>query len=512
MAGRVAVFAAAFACAIAPATAWAAAPDPGGNEEAVVPVPPPNGQAFGFNDHSFLHPEFDIPPATIAQITQDAGANIQRITVNWQEVEPEQNVSSEAAWDRYEEVYHAFKARGQRLLITLSPAPTWARDVGVPRLCFGGLSCTYPPADYMLNEWADYVREVVRRFPGSVIETWNEPNIDAFWMPYPQPARFAKLHATTYHAAKSVDPSATVLMGGLAGTVSSDGRQEVTVRKFLSSAYATGKLDNTVDALSIHLYTNNERPMGPTTLFAQSLFDIRQARDAAGQQRKKIWVTETGLSTSGNWAISAEKQADGLIRRYKRLMTMDDIGGMIIHTAVDQFERAKTDRAYGFGLVSSVFPLIVKPAYCEFAGRASASPPAGCKRIVDKPGGGGSGNPVLDDLIDDAPKTLRTKAKSRCRTWSKELTGWSRAAKPKRKRMVLSCVGRYIAVHIADNAALKSDVLKAPRKVCKRKTRRAAERAAASNDTLSRSTQRRMTRQCTGRRSIRALKRLYAAL
>ena len=99
----------------------AGAPDPGGNEEAIVPVPPPDGQAFGFNDHSMLIDEATVPAATVAQITKAAGANIQRITVNWQEVEPERNVISEPAWDRYEAVAEAFKAQGQRLLVDPLP-------------------------------------------------------------------------------------------------------------------------------------------------------------------------------------------------------------------------------------------------------------------------------------------------------------------------------------------------------------------------------------------------------
>ena len=344
-----------------------------------------------------------------------------------------------------------------------------------------------------------------------VIETWNEPNIDAFWRPYPQPARWAKLHAVTYHAAKSVDPKTTVLAGGFAGTISSDGRQEMTVSKFLNSAYATGKLANTVDALSIHLYSNNERPMGPGTLFAESLYDIRQARDsprAAGQARSGSPRPGSRLRAAGR--LSGEKQADGLIRRYKKLMTMDDIDGMIIHTAIDQRERAPTDRAYGFGLVSNPVPLIVKPAYCEFAGRASDNPPGGCKRITEKPGDGDDDGPAdLDDVINDAPKALKSKARSRCKTWSKELKGFKRANTAKRKAKILRCVGRYIAVRSANREQFNSEVLHAPRDTCRDKAGRIAERRRSHRKTYAASAKRAFMRRCVGRRSLRALNRLY---
>ena len=384
-----------------------------------------------------------MPATALARITAKAGANIHRLTVNWEEVEPQRDIVSEAGWDRYEAIAKAFRARGQRLLITLSPAPAWARDPGLAQLCPFGPTCTFPPSERMLGEWAEYVAEVVRRLPDAVIETWNEPNIDYFWKPYSQPRRFARLHEATYRAAKSVDPKTTVLAGGLAGTVSSLDRRRMTARRFLAEAYATGRLDDTVDALSIHLYTKNERSMGAGTLFAQSLGDIRRVRNQNSDGLKQIWVTETGLSTSGDWALSAKQQADGLIRRYRRLMTMGDVGGVIFHTALDQRERVRSDRGFGFGVVANHSPLEVKPAYCEFAGRASNDPPGGCTRINDTlPGGLTSGNPLLDFIVSIAPKKAKTKAKRRCARWTEDeelsarLGGQANATDPAMRRYV----------------------------------------------------------------------------
>jgi hypothetical protein len=486
-------------------------PDPGGDEQAVVSLPPPGGRSFGFNDLSPLIPSRNVPAATLAHLTRAAGANIHRITVNWQSVEPERDVWSEVNWDRYTGLASAFRAQGQRLLVTLSPAPIWARDTGFPRACITPVNCRYPPAEFMLGEWAEYVAEVVRRIPDAVIETWNEPNLDVFWRPRPQPERWARLHATTYWAAKSVDPGTTVLAGGIAGTATPDGGQIVPIYKFLSRAYATGRLNHTVDALSTHIYTNNSVAMKKGTVFAGAFHDVRRVRNENGDANKPIWLTETGLSTSGGWALSHAEQARGLIRRYKRVMTMPDVDGLILHTAIDQQERHPNDPGYGFGVLGSVAPLAVKASYCEFAGRASANPPGGCPRIVDEPpGGDDDGSSGGGD--DGIPAAVLDIAERRCATWSRTLHAYRDGDSLTRARLVARCVTRYLAVRAADLVALKSDVVTAPRDSCRKRVRRVAKRQRRLGRAITAPQRAAMKKRCTGRRSIRALNSAYKTL
>ena len=68
-----------------------------------------------------------------------------------------------------------------------------------------------------LSRWAGWVRAMVRHFGTTVsfYEIWNEENTQQFWTQGPDPVAYAAPLACSDVAAKSVDPKATIVSGGL---------------------------------------------------------------------------------------------------------------------------------------------------------------------------------------------------------------------------------------------------------------------------------------------------------
>jgi hypothetical protein len=144
------------------------APDPGGDEGAAVPVPPPT-KLFGFNDSSYMVPERQVSAGELADLFVGAGANAGRINLDWRYLERDRDVWDEAGWAMYEAMYDQLVIRGLTPLMVIGAAPPWARDPGAAQTCSSHQDCEYPPARAMVGEWAEFAAEVTRRFPQAAI-------------------------------------------------------------------------------------------------------------------------------------------------------------------------------------------------------------------------------------------------------------------------------------------------------------------------------------------------------
>lgn len=370
--------------------------DPGGDESAIVPVPPADGRFFGYHEKVVELSTHGWTPEQIAEVAAGGGANTARFTLDWWNVEPARDVADENWWAYYDRVHDAFVARGVRPLITLASTPPWAREPAY-QACGKRRGCEYPPATWMEGEWAEFAAEVARRLPRTAaIEIWNEPNLENFWKPVPDPARFARLVAAAYPAIKAANPGIRVLAGGFAPTQTREydllGRLTRTpMREFLAAAYAANpSIKGKLDGISFHTVFQ-ELSYGSGTLFAKSFDDVRSVSRHFGDVGVPLWVTETGLTTNGSIAVTEAEQRSGLMRQYRRMMTMPDVEGVVVHTLADRVELPRSDFNFGYGLIRSFSPFTPKLAYCAFAGRVDAETPyGGCPRIDEESGGSGS--------------------------------------------------------------------------------------------------------------------------
>lgn len=247
--------------------------------------------------------------------TVQLGADWIRVDLPWADIQPRS--PNEYLWQRFDRVYWAARHRGLRVVATIAYTPAWARLSGCPQQ-----SCR--PRDF--NEFAAFAKKAADRYSAQGLkhwEIWNEPNLQAFWYPIPDPADYAKLLRLTARAIRSVDNSATILFGGL-GAVSLRGANIPQV-DFLA-AVTMYRGTEVVDGVAFHPYTfpylpSYYQPSGWRTSWntihgydpnATTFSSLRQVLDTYGLGDRQIWLTEYGAPTCGPGLVSSGDPAFGV--------------------------------------------------------------------------------------------------------------------------------------------------------------------------------------------------------
>ena len=325
---------------------------------------------FGFNDNSVRANL--LSAAANATLTAGAGANVSRITFDWRWVESRQGVRNFA---QYDAIYAALRARGIRPVWIVAFAPQWAFDAGVACNQWER-ECRYPPAREHLGAWRSFVAEVAARYPeAAAIEIWNEPNLRGFFRPGPDAGRYVELLKTAHAAVKGVDPAMPVLGGALGNNQVNVAGGDVALETYLDRMYAAGARGS-MDGISFHPYPWS-LDLSAGTLFARSFDQVRAVRAKHGDAATPLWVTETGVSTSGldsRYRFTASQQATASTALYRRIAAMPDVEAIMLHTLVEPALDA-TNIETGYGMVSA--GLVPKPAYCAVARERGAVGP-GC--------------------------------------------------------------------------------------------------------------------------------------
>ena len=216
-----------------------------------------------------------------------------------------------------------------------------------------------PTPDYY-DDFARAAAALAERYPGAVgIEIWNEPNVAHFWRPAPDPGAYASLLRQAYVAVKEVDPQMSVAGGSVVAT-SPTTTGAIDAPIFLRSVFEAGAA-GAMDAISVHAY-----PAGDVTgsRAVSAVQELRQARDTWGDSSKPLWVTETGVSTTGPTLVSEVTQAAVLQAVDSRLRAEPGVEMLLIHTMVDP-QLGPASQESGFGVVRS--DLSRKPAFCVLA-------------------------------------------------------------------------------------------------------------------------------------------------
>ncbi|MDT5018131.1 MAG: hypothetical protein QOD39_4291 [Mycobacterium sp.] len=222
----------------------------------------------------------------------DTGVHSARIMFPWAGVQPAPDAYD---WGQADLMVGAANARGIAVTALLNSTPGWAT---------GGEAIASPPDS--MDTFANFAGTFAEHFSGRVAayEIWNEENAVQFWKSGPkgpQADRFAEMLRAAYPRIKAADPGATVVLGGLAPTISFFSITKNPV-EFLNNVYAAGG-GGSFDAVAYHpyLFTSN-----PDARFSagkvnspRSLYDgLRGAMAANGDGGKQIWATEFGASTS----------------------------------------------------------------------------------------------------------------------------------------------------------------------------------------------------------------------
>ena len=266
------------------------------------------------------------------------GATRVRISFSWGAAAPSAppaGMASSAAWGGYrfaalDSQVRDTVARGLQPMLMVSGAPAWASGPARPKSIDAG-AWKPDPALY-----SAFMHAVAERYSGSFpdpqnpgaalprvqqFQLWNEPNLNLYLAPQYEDGkpfaagRFRELVNAGYAAVKSVQPSATVIAGGLApygdpGTNPSRTHPAQFLRDALCLDDARNKVCGerlTADALAIHPYTVNkpsQRAYDPDDVTVPDLAKLQtiilaaSAAGTVGPSRPELWVTELHWETA----------------------------------------------------------------------------------------------------------------------------------------------------------------------------------------------------------------------
>jgi hypothetical protein len=248
-------------------------------------------------------------------------------------------------WSGTDRVVGAALLRGMHILAMPAYSPTWARPAGTED--------HHPPLN---PDWyARFVYEAVKRYAPLGVhawEIWNEPNVDVFWQPKPDPAAYAALLERAAVAIKSVDPLSTVITGGLAPALDKADGSSLSARTFLSRVYDAGA-SGAFDAVGLHPYSFPAMPLDPsdwnTFYNAPTLYQVMVDH---GDAKKRIWGTEFGAPTGVDLnAGTPQFQNDVLLAGYRDWMKWSFTGPLFWYSWRDTGVNAG-DRESNFGLLA----------------------------------------------------------------------------------------------------------------------------------------------------------------
>ncbi len=258
--------------------------------------------AIGINSHlATRYPDAATMPIPAA-IVADLGVQWVREDLHWHRIQPQPEV-----WDWVFTDAALFTLHRQRLQIlgVLGPAVGWATPdpTDHPNL----ISFASPDEAAFVT----YAEAVVKRYQRLVKhwQIWNEPDQAAFWRPAPDPARYTQLLIKTAQSIRTIDPTATIVLGGI----------NPFDTTFLRAIAEHGGW-NAFEVIAIHPYVD---PLSPEEGNLITAADAVRAV-AARYGPKPIWATEVGWASGPGdrdplGLTNADQQADYLARAYQTL-------------------------------------------------------------------------------------------------------------------------------------------------------------------------------------------------
>jgi hypothetical protein len=298
--------------------------------------------------------------------------------IDWASVEREQGRYD---WTIPDGIYAAMRAQSLEPVMVISNAPDWARDPAAT--CQAQRGCMFPPLAQHDDAWQAFVQAAVERFPDvTAVEVWNEPNIERFWAPQPDPARYVELLAAAHDAVAAAGSGAQVIVGGL---VASPRTTSVPASDFLRQVYAQGCACD-FEGIGSHPFPR-VKPLLETMW--NRLTNLTEVRDANGDSATPIWITEVGVTSDPNQAagVTAEEQGDELIRLY-RSIEGHNIAAFLIYRLIDDVAGGEGPFFAQMGVLSP--DLEPKPAYCELGAAIGTACDAGPPETTIDSGPSGS--------------------------------------------------------------------------------------------------------------------------
>ena len=204
-----------------------------------------------------------------------AGVRVLRVSFGWDDLEPERDRYDFAPVDQVLRFANEF---GVRLIPYVCYTPAW---LAPPDAAPNDIYRT-PPTD--VGEFEQLMELLAARYRGRFgsWELWNEPDNREYWLG--TPADYATLLAAGARGVKRGDPSARVVLGGIAGHL-----------EFLEELLVEHQAARSIDIVNLHSYSEtwNPEPLEGITAYLEHAAELVRVHGDG----EPLWLAEVGYSS-----------------------------------------------------------------------------------------------------------------------------------------------------------------------------------------------------------------------
>lgn len=199
-----------------------------------------------------------------------AGIAYIRMDFSWSDIEQTQGKWN---FENYDRIVKILSDNNIRILGIFSYCAGWA--AAPPDF----LWCSAPVNN---KHFTNYAVEVIKRYKNKVKywELWNEPDSRTYWRPQDMLAGYTALLKDVYPAAKLIDPSCKILVGGMA-----NGYKLEWLYKNEGKDY--------FDIVNFHVLISPLRP-SPIKSAQSEIAQVKRIMNRFKDNKKRIWITELG--------------------------------------------------------------------------------------------------------------------------------------------------------------------------------------------------------------------------
>ena len=249
----------------------------------------------------------------------DARSGTLRLSFDWNRVQGSEG--GDYDWTFYDETMRRAARAGVNVLSVLAGSPSFAAE-----------RPSYPPmSEPGRAAYRAFVGAVVRRYgnngsfwaenpdvpytPIRSHQVWNEPNLKSWWNGRPSARQYGAFLRYVVPEIRAADPGAEVVLAGLP-----ESRLGIRMTTYLKSLYRSSRsIRSYFDVVAIHPYARDHRGV------EGALIRIRRLMNENRDRRTKIWITESGWATHGDfpsnaWTTSEETQAKRMRDTWRMLV------------------------------------------------------------------------------------------------------------------------------------------------------------------------------------------------
>jgi len=286
----------------------------------IVVIGPPDRPDWRFGlvahlNRSYGLYETDAEAVRAAELIRDLGVDVVRVDLAWSAIQPTPDAYH---WRDFDDVVQLASEYGFDLMPILGFSTRWASSSASPS---DWADWFFAPPATAAYAWFAY--QAAARYAGRVTawEIWSEPNAGLYWRPEPDPARYVELLKNAYLAIKYADPTAIVVLGGLANDESQyqPAYPWYPPEAFLQTVYDHGGRAY-FDVAARHPYTHPDQGIGA---LSERLRSFRLVMEANGDAEKPIWLTEIGYAATPATGVTEARQSEWLIECFTAVEEMD---------------------------------------------------------------------------------------------------------------------------------------------------------------------------------------------